>query len=305
MNWSPWTACMLTCGDSTRERVSSVTIAAANGGTECPPSPEIGTCNLTKCPEDCQFMWESWGMCTATCGDGTQKRTHIETNAAANGVVACPFLPEEQSCNIGPCPVDCVFTWQSWIACSTTCGNGTSRRSPTIGTSSAHEGVVCPSDEEKSCNIIPCPIDCKYTWGEWDKCDQDCGKGRKVRKPVVNTTMQNNGKVCPEKESSLCDGSSCSISKIPEQAILVKLGSKANGTYWPFNSSTLSGITDKSPYKDGEIAAAVLPDGTVVLVPLDPTDGKTDDIIALCRKGEIFTSFVPFIVPPTVCSVHI
>ncbi len=71
---------------------------------------------------------------------------------------------------------------------------------------------------------------------------------------------------------------------LPNGTSLVFIGGTANGTQWPFNTSGITGLGPTSPLPGGGIAIAILPNGTTIVVPLNPaTTSPTDQI--LCQKG--------------------
>jgi len=116
--------------------------------------------------------------------------------------------PEGNTCAAPPCPVDCLFTWSEWTACSQTCGTGIESRSHTVTREPAHFGSACPQDDvdvhtgkslfHRPCHMGHCPQialgqwvvqdspmdhpgrywDCEGDWGAWTTCSKTCGEGR-------------------------------------------------------------------------------------------------------------------------------
>ncbi|XP_035675461.1 ectin-like, partial [Branchiostoma floridae] len=89
-DWSPWSACSVTCGVGTQTRDRSCTNPApAHGGAECDgDTQETRECDSgVSCEIDGGWSdWSPWSDCSVTCGVGTQTRDRSCTNPApANG----------------------------------------------------------------------------------------------------------------------------------------------------------------------------------------------------------------------------
>ena len=107
---------------------------------------------------DCELHdWTSFGGCSRTCGTGSlSQRRNIKTRSRCHGL-PCPLMNSPQRyrtipCNTQCCPVNCLWSWNSWSPCR---GCGVSRqtrkmyfRYPSCG------GTSCPSrkSETRSCN---------------------------------------------------------------------------------------------------------------------------------------------------------
>eukprot|EP01065_Artemidia_motanka_P028766 TRINITY_DN3437_c0_g1_i1.p1 TRINITY_DN3437_c0_g1~~TRINITY_DN3437_c0_g1_i1.p1 ORF type:complete len:1567 (+),score=470.06 TRINITY_DN3437_c0_g1_i1:61-4761(+) len=102
--------------------------------------------------------WSAWGVCSATCGGGTQTRTRTVVTGSGT---ACPALSETQPCNTQGCtvvPIPCtVSAWGAWGQCSATCGGGTQARTRTITRAASNGGTACPPlQDSRSCNTQGC-----------------------------------------------------------------------------------------------------------------------------------------------------
>ncbi|KAM9426094.1 adhesion G protein-coupled receptor B1 [Pholidichthys leucotaenia] len=158
--WSPWSLCSSTCGRGYRSRSRTCT-PPQFGGDPCDgPEQQTKFCNIAVCPVDgVWYEWSSWSSCSATCSNGTMRRTR-ECNGPSHGGSECrgEWL-ETMDCFLGECPVDGKWQpWSLWSGCSITCGGGTQQRSricygPFFG------GQTCPGDREevRSCNEKKCP----------------------------------------------------------------------------------------------------------------------------------------------------
>ncbi|XP_078695106.1 properdin-like [Branchiostoma floridae x Branchiostoma belcheri] len=91
-DWSPWSACSVTCGVGTETRDRTCTNPApANGGADCDGlDQDTQDCDTgVLCPVDGGWTdWSPWSACSVTCGVGTETRDRTCTNPApANGGV--------------------------------------------------------------------------------------------------------------------------------------------------------------------------------------------------------------------------
>ncbi len=125
------------------------------------------------------FSWSTgdYGACSATCGDGTQTRrvtcagslgTVDDSGAKCAGAVPA----SSQSCNLGPCPVNCVVgDFTAWGACSASCGGGTQSRTRPILTAPLYGGLACPSlGDSQACNLQSCDTDGDGVPDSADRC---------------------------------------------------------------------------------------------------------------------------------------
>jgi len=123
-----------------------------------------------------------------------------------------------ESCNIEPCPVDCKWsTWESWSACSKSCGSGNMERSRAKAVEADFGGAECPDTQalqQVACNRNPCPVDCLLdTWTEWSVCSKTCGTGQMARTRGLATPAANGGQFCvgERNESKECNAFACPV----------------------------------------------------------------------------------------------
>eukprot|EP01048_Picozoa_sp_COSAG05_P011501 COSAG05_NODE_1084_length_5930_cov_11.147316_8_plen_394_part_01 len=169
-SWGEWGSCSTTCGDGSQTRMFSISTATENSGVPCDSADgetQTQYCYDGDCPVDvdCVGSWGEWGLCSATCGDGSQTRMFSISTAAENSGVPCDSADGEtqtQYCYDGDCPVDvdCVGAWGEWGSCSTTCGHGTMTRTYTVTTSAEGAGSACEASDgdqhSLDCNIENC-----------------------------------------------------------------------------------------------------------------------------------------------------
>jgi len=107
--------------------------------------------------------------------------------------------------------VDCKLTAWKPRACTKKCGGG---RQWLYRGVLAHPngGAKClPRAALRSCNMDPCPVDCKlHAWSGWSKCSAECGGCVKQRLRDVKVAMKHDGKPCsPTSESKACNAQAC------------------------------------------------------------------------------------------------
>jgi len=87
----------------------------SNGSCSSETNVEDGTscgsggssCRGGQCVTDCVGSYSTWSDCSETCGDGLHTRSYNVTTPASQGGTPCP-VSQSQSCNIGPCPIQCT-----------------------------------------------------------------------------------------------------------------------------------------------------------------------------------------------------
>ncbi|XP_078573545.1 SCO-spondin-like isoform X3 [Branchiostoma floridae x Branchiostoma japonicum] len=217
-NWSSWSACTASCGNSgTRSRTRGNTTEYC-GGSQCSgDSSQVEACNRGCCPQNCQWHnWSSWSACTATCGSsGTQSRTRGRTSEQCGGRECSGSNREVQACNRQCCPVNCQWSsWGSWSSCSASCGSGTQTRTRSIAVPVSCAGRACDggTTESKSCNGGCCPRNCQWhNWSSWSACTASCGNSGTRSRTRGNTTEYCGGSQCSGDSSQVeaCNRGCC------------------------------------------------------------------------------------------------
>merc|ERR1719353_2215190 len=106
---------------------------------------------------------------------------------------------------------DCEVSKWDPEECTKTCKGGTMKLTRAVLTHPDGGTQCLPLEAEKSCNNMPCPIDCVLQpWGGWSKCSAECGGGVQQRVRDVKQAMKYGGKPCGEtSEAKSCNGQAC------------------------------------------------------------------------------------------------
>lgn len=161
-DWTP-EQCSATCGGGT-QTISRMVVVPATLGTECPPLKAVRSCQLQKCPVDCELgAWEDWSACSAECDRGLKMRVRPVLQKGHDGGRPCGATTETVSCNVQSCDLDCKLSdWTGWQGnCSKACDGGFVIRSRQVVEQAQGEGI-CPSPDDasrmqyKRCNTQAC-----------------------------------------------------------------------------------------------------------------------------------------------------
>jgi hypothetical protein len=214
--WSDFGICTTTCGGGNQTRTRDVTVQPLHGGDACGVLVQWEPCNTFSCRVDCHVSeWTQWTPCSGVCGDGSRTRSRSVVVAAADGGAACPPLEETDTCDLNPCPIDCVLSgWGNWGVCTKECGGGESSRFRTVAVASGYGGDSCGVLAEQSdCNTADCPVDCEVNaWDPWGLCAAACAGGERHRYRTITVEQANNGTACPAlHESQVCNAQFCPV----------------------------------------------------------------------------------------------
>ncbi|KAG8441560.1 hypothetical protein GDO86_010659, partial [Hymenochirus boettgeri] len=158
--WSPWSLCSSTCGRGFRERTRTCN-PPQFGGSNCDgPEKQTKFCNIALCPVDGNWNeWSIWSACSASCSNGTQKRTRDCNGPSYGGSECHGHWSDMRDCFLTQCPVDGKWqNWGLWGSCSTTCGGGIQKRERAChGPFFGGEPCPDPMEESKQCNEKKCP----------------------------------------------------------------------------------------------------------------------------------------------------
>merc|ERR1719440_919268 len=131
--------------------------------------------------EDCEEGDWQIGECSEECGGGERTNTREIISPARAGGAECGVLLEKESCNMQPCPIDCVVgEWSEYGMCSSPCGGGIMTRVRQPLTDAEHGGEPCGDlSEALECNVFACDRPCELDpeWSEWTECSKECDSG--------------------------------------------------------------------------------------------------------------------------------
>ena len=228
--WSNWSPCSENCGGGQKEKTYTITTPKVGSGSECEAANGekiTESCNTEPCPIDCVGSWSGFGSCSEECGGGQKEKTFTITTPRVGSGSECEAADGEkitESCNTGPCPVDCVGSWSGWGDCSEECGSGgTQTREYTISKVAENGGAECIKPhgeiEERNCNEEVCPVDCVGEWGNWSVCSKSCadedGPGIQKREYSIRQNKVGTGAPCikndGEEETRNCNEDRCPI----------------------------------------------------------------------------------------------
>eukprot|EP00927_Polykrikos_kofoidii_P044149 TRINITY_DN38198_c0_g1_i1.p1 TRINITY_DN38198_c0_g1~~TRINITY_DN38198_c0_g1_i1.p1 ORF type:complete len:1721 (+),score=194.58 TRINITY_DN38198_c0_g1_i1:123-5285(+) len=196
--WTSWGECDKPCGKGQQERHRVIAQSPVGDGMPCSGDlQQTRGCNPVVCSVlDCQIgAWSAWHACSASCGDGLQKRSRSVERFAEEGGEGCrDALVESRTCRAPPCVFrDCVWGgWSGWSTCSRTCDGGIQWRGREIVVSPLQGGKLCDplaKEEVAPCNAHRCDKNCvDGIWGEWmdwEVCSRSCSGGITWRFRVV------------------------------------------------------------------------------------------------------------------------
>ena len=204
--WTEWSACSKSCGQSPGQRSRS---RSSTNCTQPKTEWEKDICLVNKCPINCQWsQWGEWTSCSQSCGTGTRSRQRQVEEDAKYGGIAC--LDQEKSkeevekCVAHSCPVHGSWgQWSRFSYCNATCGPGFKSRFRLCDQPKPENGgFECqgPHLEVRECQASrTCqPIGGQWTlWSQWSACSQSCGKGSVIRsRTCTNPRPQYGGADC-------------------------------------------------------------------------------------------------------------
>ncbi|KAJ1172187.1 hypothetical protein NDU88_004037, partial [Pleurodeles waltl] len=223
-DWSPWEECSRTCGQGNQTRTRTCSNPPAqHGGKPCDGNAvEVIMCNARPCPVNGIWStWMPWGSCSQTCGKGTQTRLRLCNNPppSFDGSPCDGPDTQMQMCNQRLCPVDGKWaTWNSWSACSVSCGGGArQRRRECSDPAPQYGGHKCEGNDVQMdfCNSDPCPVHGNWgPWIAWGSCSRTCNGGQMRRyRTCDNPRPASGGRACTGADTQIqrCNVELCPV----------------------------------------------------------------------------------------------
>jgi hypothetical protein len=179
--YKPWGACSATCGAGVRTRKVDTCKDNASNLKEKKWCESKAKFLEEACPDnpECKFKWRTglYDACSATCGNGTKKRTVSCVGddggaVSASKCAAAEKKPESVSDCVGR---KCAYEWQytDYLECDKTCGVGYKHREvkqcfDTVNKSKVDDAECARSPKElrSTCSLPRCKV---YKWSmtEW------------------------------------------------------------------------------------------------------------------------------------------
>ncbi|XP_053385659.1 uncharacterized protein LOC123538853 [Mercenaria mercenaria] len=164
-HWSTWSSCDVSCDNGTQIRTRTCTHPpSANGGADCiGQNTEHMPCIKDLCPVHGGWTtWSGWGSCSSTCDFGIQRRNRSCSNPYPSSFGEHCFgeSRDDRVCLQPACSNGGWTNWDSWSACSMTCGGGMQSRSRTCTKprpSVLGQDCIGNPCETKTCNSERCP----------------------------------------------------------------------------------------------------------------------------------------------------
>uniref|UniRef100_A0A3P9HPV9 Adhesion G protein-coupled receptor B1 n=1 Tax=Oryzias latipes TaxID=8090 RepID=A0A3P9HPV9_ORYLA len=212
--WTAWSDCSATCGEGWQSRTRFC--VSSSYSTQCSgPLREQRPCNNSSvCPVHGAWDdWTPWSLCSSTCGQGQRYRTRTCTPPQFGGDPCEGPNKQNKFCNIAVCPVDGKWNeWAPWSFCSTTCSNGTMKRTRQCNPPS-YGGSECRGEWQETihCDLGECPVDGKWQpWSLWSSCTKTCGGGRQQRNRICYGPFFG-GQPCPGEREEVrpCNEKRC------------------------------------------------------------------------------------------------
>merc|ERR1719478_353368 len=106
---------------------------------------------------------------------------------------------------------DCEVSKWDPEECTKKCQGGEQKLTRNVMTHPNGGAKCLPLAAVRSCNMQPCPVDCKVgAWSGWRKCSSECGGGVQQRLREVKRAMKYGGKPCGEtSQTKACQNQAC------------------------------------------------------------------------------------------------
>mmetsp|Transcript_94511 Transcript_94511/g.282187 ORF Transcript_94511/g.282187 Transcript_94511/m.282187 type:complete len:189 (-) Transcript_94511:90-656(-) len=103
---------------------------------------------------------------------------HVHVAVDAGGLLETAKSP-------APAPTCILGGWSLWSDCNPTCGPGGRRNRRRVAVPKKGSKESCRHKDQTelgTCNLDPCPVDCKWgKWAKWTQCTKTCGTGKQSR----------------------------------------------------------------------------------------------------------------------------
>lgn len=174
----------------TCKRSDGVTVEESFCASAGAKPPTSVSCNIQACTKT--YTWNvssCWGICSKSCGGGTQSRTVLcqteDGQTVSDAYCTDPKPATSKACNTHSCPSEPTYGWQMVPGqCSKECGGGWEKFICKRNDDATVSDSYCTDPKPQvACNTQDCPIDYDYSWltGSWSVCSKSCGGGMRTR----------------------------------------------------------------------------------------------------------------------------
>ncbi|XP_056407686.1 SCO-spondin-like [Hyla sarda] len=231
-NWGPWSECSVSCGGGYRNRSRISIVLRGIEFSTCNLNPcageEPGICSDGKVwkecaegPSSCADLDSRYHNRTCQAGCYCQDGKVLLNNRCV-APADCPCTEDgawyepgdtmQRDCNNCTCLSGQIANcsqricdavngswspWTPWSECSASCWGGFQKRYRfCTEPSPSGAGLPCegPGDEERPCNLEPCPETGNWSlWSSWTDCTKTCGEGVRLRSRTCTNPSPSGG----------------------------------------------------------------------------------------------------------------
>lgn len=222
-SWNAWEPCTRTCGRGETRRYRSIATYPLGNGTTCGPTYQYTSCNSQLCSAgviNCVWSdWQPWGICSATCGEGVQRRDRwVEVYPINSGTNCNGGSFARRACRASACPsqtlpvsntVGTITTTQLYVEALPAQIPGKQGR---IGANGARQsqgpmgyrgalGVQGPQGfhgDDGSAAVVSIRVNGDCEWSDWilGTCTASCGGGLQTVSRYIAQFPSGSGSSC-------------------------------------------------------------------------------------------------------------
>nr|XP_023660300.1 SCO-spondin [Paramormyrops kingsleyae] len=232
-DWSPWTACSVSCGGGEQSRSRTCRSPPCEGVRRQSKTCNTQVCLEVGCPPGRLYRECEWGEgCPFSCAQ-VSGREGCYSDGCDEGCHCPPRMFLHRGSCVQECPCEVNLQLLSLLRnvsvtpAASPAPRDSEGQNLTLGTelqpgvALAHECSACQCQHGQwNCSLIPCPRDGGPSpWGAWGPCSLSCGGlGQKSRtRTCSNPAPAHGGKDCegPLQEHAYCQTPDCPVILTP------------------------------------------------------------------------------------------